>query len=297
MAITYQVDQLASRVRGLAEGRARPSSSRSTCRPKPFSISSSARSKTMGWPGFPSVHSLAFSDRRELEGAYANTTRANFLNTLDVSCYSFTDVARRSAKLMSNGGSMITLTYLGGERVSSLQRDGGGQGGAGSDIAIWPRTSDRRFRVNDLGGTGQDADSERTALPLHLALERDQRAAAPQYHDHGGRQHRVVPAVGPCTGVTGENGHVDAGYHIQGMMWPTADPRLPSCSTDIRPSGSNGRGQASRDPSTASRQDPWIASADGSASGDAEDHVISRAWRAWAAGMRRRGRRGHPRRA
>ena len=62
------------------------------------------------------VHAIAFSDRNELTGKYLNTTRANFLRTLDISCFSFTDICRRAAPLMSSGGSLLTLTYAGAER-------------------------------------------------------------------------------------------------------------------------------------------------------------------------------------
>ncbi len=63
------------------------------------------------------VHAIAFSDKDELKGKYLQTTRANFLRTLEISCYSFTDVCRRAAPLMTEGGSLLTLTYSGAERV------------------------------------------------------------------------------------------------------------------------------------------------------------------------------------
>src|SRR5579863_9734429 len=64
------------------------------------------------------VHAIAFSDREELKGRYVDTSRANFLKTLDISCYSFTAVARRAAALMGvKGGAMVTLSYLGAQRV------------------------------------------------------------------------------------------------------------------------------------------------------------------------------------
>src|SRR5436190_13235440 len=63
------------------------------------------------------VHSLAFSDRDELKGRYVDTSRANFARSLDISCYSFTAVARRAASLMSKGGALVTLSYLGAQRV------------------------------------------------------------------------------------------------------------------------------------------------------------------------------------
>src|SRR6185369_9171272 len=63
------------------------------------------------------VHAVAFSDRNELKGRYVETSRQNFLSTLNISCYSFTEVARRASALMTQGGSLITLTYGGATRV------------------------------------------------------------------------------------------------------------------------------------------------------------------------------------
>src|SRR5690606_23448647 len=63
------------------------------------------------------VHAVAFSDKSELKGRYADTTRANFSRTMVISCFSFTEIARRAAGLMPDGGSMITLTYGGSVRV------------------------------------------------------------------------------------------------------------------------------------------------------------------------------------
>lgn len=63
------------------------------------------------------VHALAFSDRRELQGRYSDTSRDNFTNTMVISCFSFTEIAKRAAPLMKNGGSMLTLTYGGSQRV------------------------------------------------------------------------------------------------------------------------------------------------------------------------------------
>lgn len=63
------------------------------------------------------VHAIAYSDKEELKGEYVNTTRDNFLRTLDISCYSFTSVAKHAADLMEDGGSLLTLSYYGSERV------------------------------------------------------------------------------------------------------------------------------------------------------------------------------------
>ncbi|NNE84035.1 MAG: SDR family oxidoreductase, partial [Alphaproteobacteria bacterium] len=63
------------------------------------------------------VHAIAFADKDELKGQYLDTSRKNFLRSLDISCYSFTDVCRRAAPLMNDGGSLLTMTYYGAERV------------------------------------------------------------------------------------------------------------------------------------------------------------------------------------
>lgn len=63
------------------------------------------------------VHSLAFSDKNELSGKYYDTSRSNFLNAMNISCYSFTEVCRNARKLMTDGGSIVTLTYYGSEKV------------------------------------------------------------------------------------------------------------------------------------------------------------------------------------
>ncbi|MBP9048992.1 MAG: SDR family oxidoreductase, partial [Tabrizicola sp.] len=64
------------------------------------------------------IHAIAFSDKTELTGRFINTTKGNFLNSLNISCFSFIDIARRAEPLMPNGGSMITLTFQGSNRVS-----------------------------------------------------------------------------------------------------------------------------------------------------------------------------------
>lgn len=63
------------------------------------------------------VHGIAFSDKKELDGLYVNTTRDNFARTMDISCYSFTAVAQRAMPLMTEGGSLLTLSYIGADRV------------------------------------------------------------------------------------------------------------------------------------------------------------------------------------
>ena len=70
-----------------------------------------------GWGHLDGVlHAIAFSDKNELTGRYADTTRENFKNTMDISVYSLVDLTRRASRLMTNGGSIVTLTYYGGEK-------------------------------------------------------------------------------------------------------------------------------------------------------------------------------------
>jgi len=63
------------------------------------------------------IHAIAYSDKAELTGRFADTSRENFLKTLDISCYSFVDIARRASALMPDGGGLVTMTYLGAQRV------------------------------------------------------------------------------------------------------------------------------------------------------------------------------------
>src|ERR1051326_5287164 len=118
LAFTYQGDAQAKRLKPLAE-----SIGASLVLPgdveKDDELDRVFDSLKQKWGGLDFlVHSLAFSDAKELKGRYVDTSRANFLKSLDISCYSFTAVARRAASLMGpNGGAMVTLTYLGAQRV------------------------------------------------------------------------------------------------------------------------------------------------------------------------------------
>ncbi len=83
------------------------------------------------------VHAIGFSDKNELKGLYANTTRDNFTRTMVISCFSFTEIAKRAADLMVEGGSMLTLTYIRLDaRHPELQCHGRRQGGSGSLRAL-----------------------------------------------------------------------------------------------------------------------------------------------------------------
>ena len=176
------------------------------------------------------VHSLAFSDRKELEGAYANTTRANFLNTMDVSCYSFTDVARRSAPLMSNGGSMITLTYLGGERVLP-HYNVMGVAKAALEASVRYLAADfgpKKIRVNAISAGPVKTLAASGIADFRFILRWNEINAPLRRNitttEAGNTALFLLSDLG--TGVTGENVHVDAGYHIQGMMSADGGPEI-----------------------------------------------------------------------
>jgi enoyl-[acyl-carrier protein] reductase I len=117
LAFTYQGDALAKRVRPLAE-------TVSSSLVMPCDVEDIATvdavfdeiKKQWGAMDFL-VHAIAFSDKTELKGRYADSTRENFIRTMVISCYAFTEAAKRAAALMSNGGAMVTLTYNGGDRV------------------------------------------------------------------------------------------------------------------------------------------------------------------------------------
>lgn len=89
------------------------------------------------------VHAIAFSDKAELTGRFSNTTRQNFQNSLDISCYSFIDVARRAMPLMQDGGTLLTLTYSGSTRVTPFYNVMG--------VAKAALESTVRYLANDLG--------------------------------------------------------------------------------------------------------------------------------------------------
>lgn len=117
MAFTYQGDAFGKRVRPLAESVG--SKLLLPCDVEDIATVDAVFEKLRAeWGSIDFlVHAIAFSDKSELKGLYANTTRANFVRTMVISCFSFTEIAARAAALMPNGGSMVTLTYGGSTRV------------------------------------------------------------------------------------------------------------------------------------------------------------------------------------
>ena len=167
------------------------------------------------------VHAIGFSDKDQLRGRYADTTRDNFLMTMDISVYSFTAVARRAAAMMPNGGSMLTLTYYGAERVMPHYNVMG--------VAKAALEASVRYLAEDLGKDGIRVNAisagpiktlaasgigdfryilkwNELNSPLRRNVSQDEVGKSALY---------LLSDLG--SGVTGETHHVDSGYHIVGM--------------------------------------------------------------------------------
>ena len=167
------------------------------------------------------VHAIGFSDKNELRGRYIDTSRDNFLNTMDVSCYSFTAVAKRAEKLMGEGGSMLTLTYYGAEQVMPHYNVMG--------IAKAALEASVKYLAEDLGKDGirVNAISAGPIKTLAASGIGDFRYIL-KWNELNSplRRNVTIEDVGKAalyllsdlgSGTTGENLHVDAGYHVVGM--------------------------------------------------------------------------------
>ncbi len=167
------------------------------------------------------VHAIAFSDKNELDGKYVDTTRANFLRTMDISVFSFTAVAQRAAKLMNDGGSLITLTYYGAEQVMPHYNVMG--------VAKAALECSVRYLATDLGGDNirVNAISAGPIKTLAASGIGDFRHILKWNELNAPLKRNVtIDDVGRSglfllsdlsSGVTGEVLHVDAGYHTVGM--------------------------------------------------------------------------------
>ena len=173
------------------------------------------------------VHCIAFADKDQLTGRYIDTTEDNFNKSLAISCYSFTAIAQRAEKLMTERRLAADADLLRRREMdAALQRHGRRQGGARGERALSRRRPRREGdpRQRDFGRADQDPRrlGDRR-LPLHPALERAQRAAAPFSVTAEEVGEAAVYLLSPMSrGVTGEILHVDAGYHVVGMKNPAA---------------------------------------------------------------------------
>lgn len=167
------------------------------------------------------VHAVAFSDKDELTGRYVETSHANFLKTMDISVYSFTDIARRAEPLMTNGGSMITLTYYGAERVMPHYNVMG--------VAKAALEASVRYLAVDLGSKNIRVNALSAGPIKTLAASGigDFRYIL-KWNEYNSplRKTVTIEEVGDSAlyllsdlsrAVTGETHHVDSGYHVVGM--------------------------------------------------------------------------------
>ena len=167
------------------------------------------------------VHAIAFSDKEQLKGRYIDTTADNFRMTMEISCFSFTAVAQRAEKLMTNGGSMVTLTYYGAERVTPHYNVMG--------VAKAALEASVRYLAEDLGKKKIRVNSISAGPIKTLAFAgiADGRYIL-KWNELNSPLRRTVSQeeVGHSAlfllsdlgaAVTGENLHVDAGYHVIGM--------------------------------------------------------------------------------
>jgi enoyl-[acyl-carrier protein] reductase I len=167
------------------------------------------------------VHAIGFSDKDQLTGRYVDTTPENFRMTMDISCYSFTAVAQRAEKLMTNGGSMVTLTYYGAEKVMPHYNVMG--------VAKAALEASVRYLAEDLGKKQIRVNSISAGPIKTLAASGigDFRYIL-KWNEYNSplRRNVTIEEVGNSAlyllsdmgkAVTGECLHVDAGYHVVGM--------------------------------------------------------------------------------
>ncbi|GAB3449593.1 enoyl-ACP reductase FabI [Insolitispirillum peregrinum] len=222
LAFTYQGEALERRVRPLADTVSAPIVAEcDVTSPDSMDALFQTISDTWGELDFV-VHAIAYSDKEELKGKYVNTSRENFLNSMDISVFSFTDVARRSTPLMKEGGSLLTLSYYGAEQVMPHYNVMG--------VAKAALEASVRYMAADLGPDGirVNAISAGPIKTLAASGIGDFRVIL-KWNELNSPLHRnvTIEDVGNSglyllsdlsRGVTGEVHHVDSGYHVVGML-------------------------------------------------------------------------------
>ncbi|MDR7123854.1 SDR family oxidoreductase [Pseudotabrizicola sp. 4114] len=170
------------------------------------------------------IHAIAFSDKNELTGRFINTSRGNFQNSLTISCFSFIDVARRASEMMPDGGSLITLTFQGSNRVSPNYNVMG--------VAKAALESATRYLANDLGPQKVRVNAISPGPMKTLAGAAIGGARATYRHTEENaplRANATLEAIGGTAAwlcsdfgasTTGEVIHVDGGYHVLGFPQP-----------------------------------------------------------------------------
>ena len=221
VAVTYQGDALLKRVRPLAEqlGSELVLPADVT---DPASLDAMFDRLASAWGRLDFlVHAIAYSDKEELKGRYLNTTRENFQQTMLISCYSFTELARRAEPLMSEGGSLLTLSYIGAEKVTPHYNVMG--------VAKAALEASVRYLAVDLGGAGirVNAISAGPVRTLAASGIGDFRYIL-KWNEYNSplKRNTTIEDVGGAglyllsdlgSGTTGEVLHVDSGYHVVGM--------------------------------------------------------------------------------
>jgi enoyl-[acyl-carrier protein] reductase I len=221
LAFTYQGEGFGKRVKPLAESLGSNIVIEADVQDD-ASLDNLFASLEKEWGGIDFViHAIAFSDKNELAGRIVHTSRDNFKNTLDISCYSLIEVARRAHPLMKNGGAILTLTYQGSNRVTPFYNVMG--------IAKAALESAVRYLANDLGPDGIRVNAISPGPMKTLAgaaiggarkTFRITEANSPMRANAtleaiGGTAVYLASDYGKCT--TGEIICVDGGYHVLGM--------------------------------------------------------------------------------
>ncbi|PZO77218.1 MAG: enoyl-[acyl-carrier-protein] reductase FabI [Mesorhizobium amorphae] len=167
------------------------------------------------------VHAIGFSDKNELKGFYADTSRDNFIRTMVISCYSFTEVAREAAKLMNDGGSLLTLTYAGSVRVMP-NYNVMGVAKAALEASVRYLANDygpRQIRVNAISaGPVRTLAGAGIADARHMFSYQSRNAPLRRnvgIDEIGGSALYLLSDL--SSGVTGEIHYVDSGYHTVSM--------------------------------------------------------------------------------
>ena len=167
------------------------------------------------------VHGIAFSDKDELKGKYVNTTRKNFVNTMDISVFSFTEISKYAASLMTEGGSILTLTYYGSERVMP-HYNVMGVAKAALEASVRYLAVDlgsKNIRVNSLSAGPMKTLAASGIGDFRYILKWNELNSPLKRNvsqdDVGGAGVYLLSDL--STGVSGETHHVDCGYHVVGM--------------------------------------------------------------------------------
>ena len=222
LALTYQGDQLKKRVEPLAAGIGAEVVGHCDVTDMATVDAVFDRVKAL-WGGLDFVvHAIAFSDREQLTGHYVDTTADNFSRTMLISCYSLTAIAQRAQKLMTNGGSILTLTYYGAEKVMPHYNVMG--------VAKAALEASVRYLAADLGKQGirVNAISSGPIKTLAAAGGIGDFRYILKWNEYNAPLRRSVTTeeVGDAAlyllsdlsrAVTGEIHHVDSGYHVVGM--------------------------------------------------------------------------------